>query len=41
MHDPGARNECIESQISRYVLFKEQCRDAGNQEPRSDGVHYS
>jgi len=38
MHEPGARSECIESQIARYVLFKEQCREAGRQEPRSDGV---
>jgi len=38
MHEPGARSECIESQVVRYVLFKEQCRVAGKQEPRSDGM---
>ena len=38
MHEPGARSECIESQVARYVLFKEQCRDGGKQEPISDGV---
>ena len=38
MHEPGARSECIESQVARYVLFKEQCRGAGKQESRTDGV---
>lgn len=38
MHEPGARSECIESQVAHYVLFKKQCKDAGKQEPRYDGV---
>ena len=38
MHEPGARSEYIESQVTCYVLFKEQCRDGGKQEPISDGV---
>ena len=38
MHEPGARSEYIESQVAHYVLLKEQCREAGRQETRSDGV---
>ena len=38
MHEPGARKQCIANQVARYVLFKEQCRQSGKQEPKSDGV---
>jgi len=38
MHNPGARKQCIASQVAHYVLFKEQCREFGKQEPKSDGV---
>jgi len=38
MHEPGASSQCIERQVARYVIFKEQCREAGKQEPKSDGV---
>ena len=38
MHEPGARSECIESQVAHYVLFKVQCRVAGRQEPRLDAM---
>jgi len=35
MHNPGARKQCIASQVARYVLFKEQCRESGKQEPKA------
>jgi len=36
MHSPGASNICIVEQVSQYVLFKEECRKNGRQEPKSD-----
>ncbi|XP_065888474.1 uncharacterized protein [Dysidea avara] len=38
MHAPGASNVCIVEQVSQYVLFKEECRKNGRQEPKSDGA---
>ena len=38
IHKPGARIECIESQVAYYVLFKQQYRDSIKQGPTSDGV---
>lgn len=38
MHEPGASSHCIAEQVARYIVFKEQCRQAGKQEPKSDGV---
>ena len=38
IHKPGARSKYIESQVARYVVFKEQCRYGSKQEPRSDGM---
>ena len=38
MHEPGSSSQCIERQVARYVIFKEQCREAGKQEPKLDGV---
>ena len=28
MHKPGARKQCITSQVAHYVLFEEQCRES-------------
>ncbi|XP_065894808.1 uncharacterized protein [Dysidea avara] len=38
IHAPGASSACITDQVSRYVLFKEQCRLVGKHEPRGDGA---
>ena len=38
MHAPGASNVCIVEQVSQHVLFKEECRKNGRQEPKSDGA---
>ena len=38
IHAAGVSSACIAGQVSRYVLFKEQCRLAGKQEPRGDGA---
>ena len=38
MHEPGASSVCIADQVVRYVIFVEESRKAGKQEPRADGV---
>ena len=38
MHEPGASSHCIAEQVAQYINFKEQCRQSGKQEPKSDGV---
>ena len=38
IHAPGASSTCITDQVSRYVVYKEQCRIAGKQEPRGNGA---
>ena len=38
MHAPGATNVCIVDQVARYVIFKEECRKLGKQEPKGDGI---
>ena len=38
MHEPGASSVCIADQVARYVIFVEECRKAGKQEPKADGV---
>ena len=34
MHEPGASSVCIADQVARYVIFVEECRKAGKQEPK-------
>ena len=38
IHEPGASSVCIADQVTRYLLFAEECRKAGKQEPKADGV---
>ena len=38
IHEPGASSVCIGDQVTRYLLFAEECRKAGKQEPKADGV---
>lgn len=38
MHKPGASSQCIADQVAHYIIFKEQCRESGKQEPMLDGV---
>ena len=35
MHEPGASSHCIAEQVAQYIISKEQCRQAGKQEPKS------
>ena len=38
IHEPGASARCISDQVSRYLVFKEECRRLGKQEPKGDGA---
>ena len=38
IHAPGASAACIADQVSRYVVYKEECRKLGKQEPKGDGA---
>ena len=38
IHSPEVSSACIAGQVSRYVLFKEQSRLAGKQEPSGGGA---
>ena len=38
IHAPGVSTACIVDQVSRYVVFKEECRESGKQEPMGDGA---
>lgn len=38
IHAPGVSSACIDDQMPRYVVFKEECRMAGKQEPKGDSA---
>jgi len=38
IYEPGASARCISDQVSRYLVFKEECRRLGKQEPKGDGA---
>ena len=37
-HAPGVSTACIADQVSRYVVYKEESKKEGRQEPMGDGV---
>jgi len=39
IHDPGTnKTNCIAEQVSRYLVYKEECKQLGKQEPQADGA---
>ena len=38
IHAPGASTACIADQVSRFVVYKEECKEKGKQEPMGDGA---
>ena len=38
LHEPEASSHCIAEQMGCYIIFNEQCRQSGKQEPKSDAV---
>ena len=38
IHAPGASSACITDQVSRYVVYRAECREKGKQEPMGDGA---
>ena len=38
LHEPGASSHCIASQVSQYVIFKNEQVKPGKLEPQADGV---
>ena len=38
IHAPGVSTACIADQVSRYVVYKEESKKEGRQEPMGDGV---
>lgn len=35
LHEPGTSSRCIADQVARYVVFKEECRKQGIDQPKS------
>ena len=38
IHEPGASTTCIAEQVTHYLVYKEECRQLGKQEPKADGA---
>ena len=38
IHAPGASAACLADQVAQYVVYKEECRKLGKQEPMGDGA---